>query len=111
MSLLNEGLEEVPEAAWAVGSATRALELSGNRLISLPAPEMGRLGSLRVLRLAGNRLTAAGVPWAELAAAAGLLTLVLDGNPCVGRIPNLWLRPSSTAALHCVDTRRPSELR
>ena len=83
VSLLNEGLDTVPEAAWQVGAATRALELSGNRLTALPDEQVARLDSLRVLRLANNRLTAAGVPWAQLPGCSSLLTLVLDGNPCV----------------------------
>jgi hypothetical protein len=99
VSLLNEGLEEVPSPAWAVGTAIRGLELSGNRLVSLPAVEVGRLSGLRALRLAGNRLTAAGVPWAELAAAAGLLTLVLDDNPCASCLSLLRLNLSFLFAL------------
>ena len=60
----------------------RALELSGNRLVTMPAKAVAQLDSLRVLRLSGNQLTAAGMPWAELASCTSLLTLVLDSNPC-----------------------------
>ena len=83
VGLLNENLDTVPEAAWQVSHAMRALELSGNHLTTLPAKEVAQLDSLRVLRLSGNQLTAAGLPWAELARCTSLLTLVLDSNPCV----------------------------
>ena len=91
VSLLNEGLDAVPEATWQVGHALRALELSGNRLTTLPARDVAQLHSLRVLRLSGNQLTAVGLPWAELPGCTSLLTLVLDSNPCVAA-RNAWIR-------------------
>ena len=104
VSLLNEGLATVPEAAWQVGAAMRALELSGNRLTALPGAAVVELHGLRVLRLAGNHLTAAGVPWPELAGCPSLLTLVLDGNPCAACL--LTDLASTTTALHtpCSDS-------
>ena len=91
----------------------RALELSGNRLAALPDKEVATLDSLRVLRLSGNQLTAAGLPWNEMASCTSLLTLVLDSNPCVacpqrldtkinrqGSIFTFWAHQSSLPVGH-----------
>ena len=96
MSLLNEGLDSVPHEAWSAGPSARVLELSGNRLVSLPAEQVSQLTRLRLLRASANQLSADGMPWSALAALTRLTSLVLDSNPCVPANPSDQIPPGAS---------------
>ncbi len=80
VALRDAGLQDVPADVWAVGAATRVLDLSGNPALRGVGEQLGSLHALTRLQLCGCGLLAENIAWSALCRLSSLTTLALDHN-------------------------------